>query len=158
MPQQLPTLHLADWEPTRDTLHQYARILGRLRGRYMPKSKHWWHITLGVSARGITTGPFPVSSQTLELTLDLITHQLVIDSSDGWSATLPLAGQTAAGLCNRISATLAAAGVELEPDLLSAFDGGESLPYAALLSGASPHERLLDYLQTLQAHGAKLMR
>jgi len=129
MPQQLPILYLADWEPTRDTLHQYARILGKLRGRYMPKSKHWWHITLSVSARGLTTAPFPIGGQNLELTLDLVANQLAIDSSDGWSAALPLAGQSAAGLCHRLNATLAAAGIELESDLLAAFDGEESLPY-----------------------------
>jgi hypothetical protein len=77
---------------------------------------------------GATTA-FPITGQNLELTLDLAAHQLAIDSSDGWSATLPLAGQSAARLCHRISTTLAAAGIELEPDLLAAFDGEETLPY-----------------------------
>ena len=129
MSQQLPTLSLNDWKPTRDTLHQYARIIGKIRSRYMPRSKHWWHITLSVSARGFTTTPFPVAGQNLELTLDLVAHQLLIASSDGWSAAIPLAGQSAAGLCRLLSAMLAAAGIELEPDLLAAFDGEESLAY-----------------------------
>jgi len=47
----------------------------------MPKSKHWWHITLKVSARGLTTTP--VADQNLELTLDLVGHRLAIDSSAG---------------------------------------------------------------------------
>jgi hypothetical protein len=129
MSQQLPTLSLTDWNPTRDTLHQYARIIGKIRSRYMPKSKHWWHITLSVAARGFTTTPFPIAGQSLELTLDLAAQQLLIESSDGWSASLPLAGQSAAGLCRRISATLAAAGIELEPDVLTAFDAEQILPY-----------------------------
>jgi hypothetical protein len=129
MLQQLPTLSLTDWNPTRDTLHQYARIIGKIRGRYMPKAKHWWHITLSVSARGLTTTPFPIEGQNLELTLDLAAHQLVIDSSNGWSATLPLSGQSTAGLCHRISAALAAAGIDLEQDLLTAFDSEDILPY-----------------------------
>ena len=65
MSQQLPTLSLTDWNPTRDTLHQYARIIVVIRRRYMPKSKHWWHITLSVSARGLTTTPFPLEGQNL---------------------------------------------------------------------------------------------
>jgi len=129
MSQQLPSLSLTDWNPTRDSLHRFARIIGKIRGQYMPKSKHWWHITLSVSARGLTTTPFPVAEQSLEFTLDLTAHRLAIDSSDGWSAALPLAGQSAAGLCRRISATREAAGIELEPDLLAAFDGDEALPY-----------------------------
>ncbi len=129
MSQQLPTLSLTDWNPTRDTLHQYARIIGKIRRRYMPKSKHWWHITLSVSARGLTTTPFPLGVQNLELSLDLAAHQLAIDSSDGWSTTLPLAGQSGAGLCHRISTTLAAASIELEPDVLAGFDDDQILPY-----------------------------
>jgi len=135
MAQQLPALSLTDWNPTRDTLHQYARIIGKIRGRYMPKSKHWWHITLSVSARGLTTTPFPIAGQSLELTLDLSAHQLVINSSNGWSSALALVGQSAAGLSQKISATLAAAGIELESDLMAAFDSEEVLPYDAAAIG-----------------------
>ena len=77
----------------------------------------------------VITTPFPAAGQSLELTLDLTTHQLIISSSDGWSATLSLNGQSAAGLCRRINTTLAAAGIELEPDLLADFKGKNLLPY-----------------------------
>lgn len=135
MPQQLPSLSLTDWNPTRDTLHQYARIIGKIRRRYMPRLKHWWHITLSVSARGLTTTPFPVAGQNLELTLDLSTHQLVIDSSDGSSIAIPLVGQSTAGLCRQISAMFTAIGIELEPDLLASFDAEDILPYDATAIG-----------------------
>lgn len=129
MTQTFPELRLADWNPTRDTLHQYARIIGKIRSRYMPKSKHWWHITLAVSARGLTTTPFPLGGQNLELTLDLAAHRLAIDSSEGWSTAFPLIDQSAAGLCQRLTATLTAAGIELEPNLLSAFADTDILAY-----------------------------
>ena len=80
MTSQLPELRLAQWQPTRDTLHQFARIIGRLRSAHMPKSKHWWHITLSVSARGLTTTPFPISGQQLDLTLDLAAHRLAMET------------------------------------------------------------------------------
>jgi len=129
MSQHLPTLSLNDWNPTRDTLHQYARIIGKIRGRYMPKSKHWWHITLSVSARGLTTTPFPVSGQQLDLTLDLATHRLVMESGSGWSVSLSLVGQSAAGLSRQIGAVLASQGIELPKDTLQVFDGEETLAY-----------------------------
>jgi hypothetical protein len=129
MSQQPPSLMLSEWQPTRDVLRQYSRIIGEIRGRYMPKSKHWWHIALSVSARGLTTTPFPVAGQSLELILDLTNHQLAIDSSDGWSNSLPLNGQSEAGLSRGISAALTAAGLEVEPDLLATFDGEVVLPY-----------------------------
>lgn len=97
----------------------------------MSKSKHWWHITLSVSARGLTTTPFPIAGQNLELTLDLVTHGLVIESSNDWSADLPLVEQSAAGLCQGINSILAAKNIELEPSLLSIFDNEEILPYDA---------------------------
>ena len=95
----------------------------------MPKSKHWWHVTLSVSVRGLTTTPFPIAGQQLELTLDLTTHQLVIDSADGWHTALPLPGQSAAALCRQIAAALAAANIDLEHDILTDFNGEETLSY-----------------------------
>ncbi|MCU7855219.1 MAG: hypothetical protein KZQ79_05925, partial [Candidatus Thiodiazotropha sp. (ex Lucinoma borealis)] len=129
MSNQLPSLTLADWQPSRDTLHQFARITGKLRGHYMPKSKHWWHITLNASAHGLTTTPFPIAGQNLELILDLSAHRLTLCSSNGWSCSMPLIGQSTAGLCHWISESLLTVGVELEEGLLIAFDSDEILPY-----------------------------
>lgn len=135
MTQHPPNLMLSEWKPTRDTLHEYARIVGKLRACYMPRSKHWWHITLQVSARGLTTTPFPVADQNLELILDLAAHRLMIASSEGWEASHLLTGQSAARLCRWIDRSLTAAHVELEPDLLASFDGEAILPYDAEASG-----------------------
>ncbi len=146
MSQQLPSLRLTDWNATRDTLHLYARIIGKIRGRYSPKSKHWWHITLSVSARGLTTTPFPIAEQNLEITLDLAAHRLVLESSDGWNAALPLAGRSAAGLCRRITSALAAAGIELEPGLLAAFDDEQTLPYD--IEAVDRYRRVINPLDT----------
>lgn len=146
MSQQLPALRLTDWKGTRDTLHQYARIVGKIRGRYSPMSKHWWHITLSVSTRGLTTTPFPIARQNLQLTLDLAAHRLVLGSSDGWSAALPLAGRSAAGLCRRITSALAAARIELDPDLLATFDGEEALPYD--IEAVDRYRRVINRLDT----------
>ena len=129
MPSRLNTLHLSDWRETRDTLHLYAKIIGKIRRHYMPKSKHWWHISLYVSARGLTTTPFPINGQNLELILDLINHQLRIDSSEGWSTALPLIGQSATEFCHRIVTALSERDVRLEPALLADFQSEEALTY-----------------------------
>jgi hypothetical protein len=129
MGRRLPKLSLADWRPTRDTLHQYARIVGRVRGRFSPRSKHWWHITLGVSARGLTSTPIHYAGQSVEIALDLAAHRLTIDGSEGWCAGLPLTGQGAAGLCRQLTSTLSVHGVELDADILSGFEDESILPY-----------------------------
>jgi hypothetical protein len=132
---QLPELYLDDWHATRDSLHTYARMVGNIRGKYCPRQKHWWHITLHVSAQGLTSTPFPIAGQSLELTLDLVLHQLVIESSMGWRCCLPLICQSAAVMRENIYTTLSSEGIELEPDLLEAFDNSRTLEYDADAAG-----------------------
>lgn len=129
MSAKLPTLTLTDWRMTRDTLHLYARIIGKIRSHYMPKSKHWWHITLYVTSRGLTTSPFPVAGQNLELSLDLVNHQLKIDSSEGWSTGLSLVNQSSAEFCNRISSYFTAKEIDLPTALFNDFQDKHSLAY-----------------------------
>jgi hypothetical protein len=54
-----PPLPYHDWQPTKETLHRYAQILGKVRMSLVPFRNHWWHVTLYVSTRGVTTGPMP---------------------------------------------------------------------------------------------------
>ena len=51
----LPVLRLEDWEPTKDTLHLYAQIVGKIRLASTPLSNHWWNVPLYVTVRGLTT-------------------------------------------------------------------------------------------------------
>ena len=50
----LPELHLADWRPTKDTLHLYAQILGKIRLATTAPRNHWWNVPLYVDVRGLT--------------------------------------------------------------------------------------------------------
>lgn len=61
--------------------------------------------------------------------MDLATHRLSIESSAGWDASQPLTGQSAAGLFRWVDVTLAAVDIELDLELLMAFDGETILPY-----------------------------
>jgi hypothetical protein len=40
---RLPELHLADWRPTKDTLHLYCQIVGKVRLATTPPRNHWWN-------------------------------------------------------------------------------------------------------------------
>ena len=51
----LPELHLDDWRATKDTLHLYCQIVGKMRMAITPPRNHWWHVTLYVDSRGLTT-------------------------------------------------------------------------------------------------------
>ena len=46
----LPELHLADWRPTKDTLHLYCQILGKVRLATTSPRNHWWNVPLYVES------------------------------------------------------------------------------------------------------------
>lgn len=81
-----PALPYADWEPTKQTLHRYTQMVGKVRMALVPPRNHWWHVTLYVSARGLTTGPMPAGGRTVEVELDFIDHRLEVRASDGRTA------------------------------------------------------------------------
>jgi hypothetical protein len=42
----LPPLPLEEWEDSKETLHRYCQIVGKVRMEYLPYRNHWWHVTL----------------------------------------------------------------------------------------------------------------
>lgn len=144
---KLPSLNLADWSGTRDTIHQYARILGNIRGFYMPKSKHWWHITLTLNARGLTTTPFPANGQILEMELDLVSHQLSVFSNTGWHFGIPFKGNNALGMSLQIMQMLATQGIKLDEYPLRGFDDETLLSYDA--NAADAFRRAISWIDVV---------
>lgn len=78
-----PALPLAEWTKTKETLHRYLQIVGKLRLSLMPKNNHWWHITLYVTNNGVTTGAIPNKDFTFEVAFDFIDHKLIVSTSKG---------------------------------------------------------------------------
>jgi hypothetical protein len=61
---ELPELPLTGWEETKNTLHLWAQIVGKVRMASTAPRNHWWHVTLYVDVRGLTSkatilGPKP---------------------------------------------------------------------------------------------------
>ena len=124
-----PALPYGEWEPTRETLHRYAQMVGKLRMQLVPFRNHWWHVTLYVSARGLTTGPMPVGDVLAEVELDFMDHAVRVRTSAGRTAGFPLRDRLP---CARFFADLAQAlrdaGVDAEPGR-QPFDLGDSPPF-----------------------------
>jgi Family of unknown function (DUF5996) len=91
-----PALPLEQWNPTRDTLHRWLQIVGKTRLALAPPVNHWWHVTLYLTARGLTTSPMPYGSGSFEVEFDFVAHELRILVSDGSEAGLPLRPQSVA--------------------------------------------------------------
>jgi hypothetical protein len=90
-----PDLPYEWWRPTRDTLHLYTQVVGKLRLALSPFEPQWANVPLYLTARGLTTSPVPFDSGTFDAEFDLFDHVLVVRVSDGGLARVPLRGAVA---------------------------------------------------------------
>jgi hypothetical protein len=90
-----PPLPYADWRETRDTLHMYAQVIGKLRLALSPFEPEWAHVPLYVTSRGLTTSPVPIGLRTVDAEFDFFDHVLVMRTSDGQIERRPLGGAVA---------------------------------------------------------------
>jgi hypothetical protein len=102
-----PELRVADWIATRDTLHLWTQVVGKIRMAFAPMINHWWQVTLYVSPRGLTTGSIPNGERSFDIEFDFSDHQLRIRTQDGDVRQFPLAGLSVADFH---AATLSALG------------------------------------------------
>ena len=85
-----PALPLEEWEPTKDTLHLYLQIVGKIRLALAPRKNHWWFITFYVSPEGLTTSAIPYGHFTFEIKFDFQQHKLIINTNRGRSRSIEL--------------------------------------------------------------------
>lgn len=109
---QWPSLRVDDWTATRDTLHMWAQIVGKIRLRHMPLINHWWQVTLYVSPRGLTTGAIPTRGALFDMEFDFIDHVLLIRHSDGGRGSVALEPKSVAAFYEETLAALDRLGIE----------------------------------------------
>jgi uncharacterized protein DUF5996 len=90
-----PRLPYDEWRPTRDTLHMYMQVVGKLRLALSPFEPQWGHVPFYVTARGLTTSPLPSGPRTFDVEFDLVGHELVFRTCDGTVERRPLGGDVA---------------------------------------------------------------
>jgi len=114
-PRELPALPLAQWEPTKETFRLWTQIVGKVRLATAPPRNHWWHVTLYVEPRGLTTRCLPSDRGEFEITFDFVAHELVVRTSSGDRESLPLAdGLSVAAFYERFFALLGGLGIHVE--------------------------------------------
>lgn len=101
-----PALPLEEWEDTRATLHMWTQIVGKIRTGLSAPVNHYWHCTLYVTARGLTTSAIPYAGRVFEMEFDFIDHQLVIRASDGRLRSVPLIARPVADFYRELMTTL----------------------------------------------------
>src|SRR3712207_3145701 len=108
-----PSLPLDQWQDTYTTLHLWTQIVGKIRLTQTPWINHSWHVTLYVTARGLTTSPMPYGDRTFQIDFDFLDHRLLILTSDGARRTLDLKPQSVAAFYAGVRAALAGLGLPI---------------------------------------------
>ncbi|MEO8407153.1 MAG: DUF5996 family protein [Oxalobacteraceae bacterium] len=115
-PQSWPELDYANWKDTCATLHMWTQIVGKIRMVQSPWVNHSWHVTLYVTARGLTTSPIACGTRTFQIEFDFIDHLLLIQTSDGALKTMPLQPRSVADFYRQLFAHLGALGLDVKID------------------------------------------
>jgi hypothetical protein len=106
-------LSVADWDDTRETLHRWTQVVGKVRLALEPMINHWWQVPLYVSARGLTTGLMPDDKRGVEIEFDFVDHILTIGTSDGERRELALEPRSVADFYRAVMSTLGDLGVDV---------------------------------------------
>ena len=101
-----PPLPLEAWKDTCATLHRWLQIVGKIRFVQSPWVNHQWHVTLYLTARGLSTLAISHGTRVFQIELDFLDHRLLIHSSEGQAKTLPLEPQPVAAFYRDVMAAL----------------------------------------------------
>ena len=111
-----PELPTARWRDSCETLHLFTQIVGKIRLKRSPWLNHSWHVTLYVTARGLSTSPVPDGARTFQIDFDFIEHCLRISTSDSAQRKFALAGQSVASFYQAVMAALGELGIAVAID------------------------------------------
>src|SRR5581483_5250962 len=86
-----PDLDGPDAESTVASLLLWTQLVGKTCLALCPFENHWWHVTLYLSARGLTTRAMDAGgARTIDVELDLVAHELRLRSADATVEAIPL--------------------------------------------------------------------
>ncbi len=125
-----PEMSLDAWRPTKNTLHLFLQIVGKIRLCTHPRVNHWWHVPLYVTPRGVSTRTIPYEGGNFEIEFDFCEHALKIKTSDGRYEDFALYdGLTVADFYASVFANLAKLGIKPEIKALP-YEAPSTTPFA----------------------------
>jgi hypothetical protein len=89
----------------------WTQMVGKIRLALSPPVNHWWHVTLYVTSRGLTTSPIPYGSRTFTIEFDFLAHHLRITTSEGGIHTMALAPRSVADFYHELMTLLRTLGI-----------------------------------------------
>lgn len=112
-----PSLPLENWQDTFETLHLWTQIVGKIRLVQTPWINHSWHVTLYVTARGLTTGPIAYGVRVFQIDFDFVAQELTIQDDRGGTAGFPLVAQSVAAFYWRLTEEMKKLDINVQIDL-----------------------------------------
>ena len=91
-----PELKFDNLKDTIATMQLWTQIVGKIRLVKTPWLNHSWHVTLYVSAMGLTTGSIPYKNGLFQIDFDFTSNQLIVTSSANGQQQLKLSPRTVA--------------------------------------------------------------
>jgi hypothetical protein len=124
-----PELPYTAWKDTLDTLHMNLQIVGKVRLSLRPFEPQWANVPLYLSSRGLTTTPMAHEGLIFEIVVDLIDHEVVIQTVRGETRRVALAARPVAEFYADFMSNLHGLGIEADfrpvPDEVS-----DPIPFA----------------------------
>jgi Family of unknown function (DUF5996) len=109
-----PPLPYEAWRPTRDTLHMYVQIIGKVRLALAPMAPQWEQVPLYVTARGVNTSPIPHPNGVFDIDVDFVDHVVSVRTVAGAVERVPLEPRSVADFYAELMGALARGGVAVE--------------------------------------------
>jgi hypothetical protein len=93
-----PPIPYASWRETKETLHRFLQIVGKIRLAGSTRRNHWWNVPFHLTGRGITTRPMGLGpdGDSFCVDFDFVSHRLIATTADGRESSFPLTGLSVA--------------------------------------------------------------
>jgi hypothetical protein len=124
-----PDLRLPGWEQTRDTLHLWTQVVGKVRLALEPMVNHWWQVPLYVSARGLTTSLMHADGTGLDMEFDFVDSVLLVRTTAGKVREVALEPRSVADFYSTTMAALRDVGIRVSI-LARPVEIAEAIPFA----------------------------
>ncbi|MEV4257606.1 DUF5996 family protein [Spirillospora sp. NPDC049652] len=109
-----PELPYAEWAGTKDTLHLWTQIVGKIQLASNPPRNHWWHVTFRVDEHGYSTQRLMHDGVHFRISFDLVRHRLVVRTREREEAIPLRDGTSVAAFYYELEALLREMGVRVE--------------------------------------------
>jgi hypothetical protein len=109
----LPSIPFEAWQATKETLHRYTQIIGKIQLATTPVVNHFWNVPLRVTARGLSTQALRYGGRAFDIELDFIDHHVLVRTSTGSHVTIELQPLAVADFKDELFEVLHSLGIKI---------------------------------------------